>query len=212
MLGLRLPDGPLRLACVGAHCDDLEIGAGGTILRLLDEHPGSVVDWVIVSSDDHRRDEARAAADDLLSAAAEVRHHVGTLPDTLLPWHGPEVKAALSAVARGATHDLVLAPALGDRHQDHRSVADAAHQAWRDHPIWSYEIAKWEGDLRTPNLYVRLDEATAARKLDLLDRHFPSQHGHRWYDREAFGALLRLRGVECNERYAEGFHVPKTAV
>jgi len=212
MLGLRLPDGPLRLACVGAHCDDLEIGAGGTILRLLAEHPGSTVDWVIVSGDERRRAEAAAASSEVLADAAEVRHHLGDLPDTLLPWHGPEVKAALSAVARGAAHDLVLAPALHDRHQDHRAVAEAVHQTWRDHPIWSYEIAKWEGDLRTPNLYVRLDDAVAERKLDLLSRHFPSQHDHRWYDRDAFAALLRLRGVECNERWAEGFHVLKTAV
>lgn len=212
MLGYLLPDGALRLACVGAHCDDLEIGAGGTIMRLLDEHPGSTVDWVILTGDPQRRGEAVQACSEFCAAAASVRTHLWDLPDALLPWHGPEVKSALAGVARSGPHDLVLAPALHDRHQDHRLVAEAAHQTWRDHPIWSYEIVKWEGDLRTPNLYMRLGEDVVARKLDLLSRHFPSQHGHSWYDNEAFGALLRIRGVECNARHAEGFHVPKSAI
>ena len=101
---------------------------------------------------------------------------------------------------------------LDDRHQDHRLVAEVAHQKWRDHPIWEYEIAKWDGDLTTPNLYVRLGPETARRKTDLLGAHYPSQHPRHWYDDEAFLGLMRLRGIESATRYAEGFHVRKTAV
>lgn len=212
MLGLQLPAGPLRLACVAAHCDDLEIGAGGTLLRLLAEHPGSTVDWLVLTSDEVRAAEEREAAEAFCAAAGALRVRIEALPENVLPSHASEVAALCADLARAATHDLVLAPCPHDLHQDHRVLAEVAHQKWRDHPIWGYEIHKWDGDLLTPNLYVRLDDTTAARKLDLLDRLYPSQHTKQWYDREAFGALLRIRGIEANHRWAEGFHVRKTAL
>ena len=212
MVPWRLPDGPLRIVCLGAHCDDIEIGAGATVMRLLADHPGSAIDWVVLASDEVRRAEAIAASADFCVDAASLNQRIGSLPENLLPWEGPAIKALLADVAAGAHHDLVLCPALHDRHQDHRILAEAAHQTWRDHLLWSYEIAKWEGDLRTPDLYVRLTDDLTSRKLDLLDRHFASQHARGWYDREAFSGLMRLRGVECNHRYAEGFHVLKSAL
>jgi LmbE family N-acetylglucosaminyl deacetylase len=212
VLGLQLPTGPLRLVCLAAHCDDIEIGAGGTVLRLLHEHPGSTVDWLVLSSTPVRRDEEVAAAEAFAADAAELRVRIEELPENVMPSRSADVQGIVADVAREATHDLVIAPTLEDRHQDHRLLANVAHQKWRDHPIWGYEIAKWDGDLTTPNLYVRLDDETAGRKLDLLEKHYPSQHDKQWYDREAFASLLRLRGIESATRYAEGFHVRKTAV
>jgi LmbE family N-acetylglucosaminyl deacetylase len=212
VLGLRLPGGPLRLACLAAHCDDLEIGAGGTILRLLDEHPGSTVDWLVLTSTPEREDEERSAIDAFCTDADALEVRIESLPENILPSLSAEVQRVVGEIAARRDHDLVLAPSLHDRHQDHRLLAEVAHQKWRDHPVWGYEIAKWDGDLSTPNLYVRLDESTAADKMDLLEKHFPSQHDKQWYDREAFTAILRLRGIECATRFAEGFHVRKTAV
>ena len=212
MLGLALPAGPLRLACLAAHCDDIEIGAGGTVLRLLHEHPGSTVDWLVLSSTPSSAIEERAAAEAFCVDAAELELRVESLPENVMPSRSAEIQGLVGEFARTRPHDLVLAPSLHDLHQDHRLLAEVAQQKWRDHPIWGYEIVKWDGDLRTPNLYVRLDPADAARKADLLDKLYPSQHDKQWYDRDAFLGLLRLRGVECASRYAEGFHVRKTAV
>jgi LmbE family N-acetylglucosaminyl deacetylase len=212
VLGLRLPDGPLHLACLGAHCDDVPIGAGATILRLLAEHPGSHVDWLVLCSDPARADEERAAAQAFCADAATVEVHVEALPENVLPSISAEVQGRCAEMARSGTHDLVIAPCPHDLHQDHRLLAEVAAQKWRDHPIWGYEIPKWDGDLRTPNLYVRLDDDTAERKLELLGRLYPSQHDKQWYDRDAFSAVLRLRGIEANQRWAEGFHARKTAI
>lgn len=212
MLGLTLPAGPLRIACLGAHCDDIEIGAGGTILRLLAEHPGSVVDWLVIASGDERRAEAEAACAAFCADAAEVRVRIEDFPESVMPSMTREIAEAVRSLAASATHDLVVCPTRHDRHQDHRVVAEIAHQKWRNHPIWEYEILKWDGDLTTPNLYVRLTDDVATHKLDLLAELFPSQRTKSWYDREAFAGLLRIRGVECAHRYAEGFHVRKTAV
>ena len=212
MLGLRLPPGPLRLVCLAAHCDDIEIGAGATVLRLLDEHPGSTVDWLVLTSSHERAAEEREAAAAFTAAAGTVRLRIEALPENVLPSHTAEVKAICSSVAARGPHDLVLAPCLHDLHQDHRLLAEVAQQTWRDHPVWGYEIPKWDGDLRTPNFYVRLGDTTVARKVELLEKLYPSQHDKQWYDRETFVATLRLRGIEANHRYAEGFHVRKTAI
>jgi LmbE family N-acetylglucosaminyl deacetylase len=212
VLGLSLPKGPLRLACLAAHCDDIEIGAGGTLLRLLQEHPGTTVDWLVLSSTPSRAEEERSAAEAFCTDASALELQIEELPENVMPSRSADVQRLVGEMAARSHHDLVLAPSLGDRHQDHRLLAEVAHQKWRDHPIWGYEIAKWDGDLTTPNLYVRLDEETVTAKVDLLEKHFPSQHDKQWYDRDAFTALLRLRGIECATRFAEGFHVRKTAV
>jgi LmbE family N-acetylglucosaminyl deacetylase len=212
VLALSLPRGPLRVVCLAAHCDDIEIGAGGTLLRLLHEHQGSTLDWLVLSSTPQRREEELRAAEAFAADASELRIQIHELPENVMPSRSAEVQGLLGELAASTVHDLVVAPASHDLHQDHRLLAEVAHQKWRDHPIWSYEIAKWDGDLATPNLFVRLDDETARRKVELLGKHFPSQHGHHWYDDEAFLGLMRLRGIECGARYAEGFHVRKTAV
>ncbi len=212
VLALRLPEGPLRLACLGAHCDDIEIGAGGTILRLLAEHPGSVVDWLVLCSDEERRAEAELACAAFTAMAARVQMRIASLPENCLPSVSMEIQRIVGSLANENQHDLVLCPAEHDRHQDHRVVAEIAHQKWRNHPIWSYEIVKWDGDLGSPNLFVRLSDAVAAQKLDLLSRHFPSQQERSWYDPESFLGLLRIRGIECAHRYAEAFHARKSAL
>jgi LmbE family N-acetylglucosaminyl deacetylase len=204
----------LRVLALGAHCDDVEIGAGATILRLLAERPGAALCIVIAASDDVRAAEARASASALvaLAGAAPVELHVGALTENVLPAHTGAVRDLVLEHGRPFAPDIVFAPHLQDRHQDHRVVAEVAHQLFRDHPIFEYEIAKYDGDLHTPNVYAPVEPDTAAAKVDLLHQHFPSQHGRRWFDREAFLSLLRLRGIECNARYAEGFHVRKLAI
>ena len=204
-------DRPLRVLALAAHCDDVEIGAGAMLLRLLQERPDTALCVVIAGSDDVRGAEACASAAALCarSDAPAPEVHLGGLPENVLPSHTPTVRDLVLAHGRPFAPDLVLSPHLLDRHQDHRVMAETAHQLFRDHPILEYEIAKYDGDLHTPNVYVPVSPEVARDKVDLLHEHFPSQHGRTWFDREAFFALLRLRGVECNAHYAEGFHVRK---
>ena len=207
----RLEDRPLRVLALGAHCDDVEIGAGATLLRLLGEHPGAALCIVIEVSDERRAGEARrsAAALGRFAGVGELEVHVGTLSENVLPAHITAVREHVLAHGRPFAPDVVLSPHLLDRHQDHRVVAETAHQLFRDHPILEYEIVKYDGDLHTPNVYVPVAPEVATAKVDLLHEHFTTQHGRRWFDREAFFALMRLRGIECNAHYAEAFHVRK---
>lgn len=213
MITLAPPPGPLTVLALGAHSDDVEIGAGATLLELCDRRDDVRVHWVVCSAVGARRDEALASATAYLGG---VEHTIETLdfPDGRFPDRWAELKAAMHDLAGRVSPDLVLTHRRGDRHQDHDVIAELTWNHFRDHLIWQYEIPKWEGDLGRADVYVPVDEATVERKAALLEEHFGSQRDKRWFDRDTFVGLARLRGLECNAptRFAEAFHADKSVV
>ncbi len=205
------PAGPLHLLVVGAHADDVEIGAGGTVLRLLAEHPGSSILWVVASAVPERAAEARASAAAFSADASSVEVIVRDLDDGRLPAASDAVKDLLESL-KTRPIDVILAPHVEDAHQDHRLVAETVWQTFRHHLVASYEIPKYDGDLGRPNLFVDLDEETVQRKIDLLQAHYPSQHDRTWWGADTFRAILRLRGIEAATRHAEGFYCRKLVI
>lgn len=215
MLPLHLRPGgsPLSILCLGAHCDDIEIGAGGTILRLLAEHPGSSVSWVVFASDAERAREGRDSAAAFLEQAATRSIDLQAFRESYFPYEGARIKDAFEEL-KPVKPDVVLTHTLRDRHQDHRLIAELTWNTFRDHLILEYEIPKYEGDLGAPNWFVPMSEAVARRKIDLILRHFPSQAKRSWFRADTFWAMLRLRGVECNaaDGFAEAFHCRKLTI
>lgn len=212
MRALTFASRPSGVVALGAHPDDIEIGCGGTLLRLARAWPGLPVTVVVLTGTPERQEEARTAAEMFLPGC-DVNVHTGDLPDGRLPASWGEVKQRLEDVAAGAgPADVVLAPRTDDAHQDHRLVAELVPTVWRDHLVLGYEIPKWDGDLGRPAVYVPLDETLAHEKVRLLDKAYPSQHGRDWWDPETFLGLARLRGMECRSRYAEAFDVAKLAL
>lgn len=209
---LTVPPGrPLHVLAIGAHPDDIEIGAGGTLLSLAESVPGLRVHYLIMTGTPVRQQEARQAAAAFLPGA-EVMLDLLDLPEGRLPAAWREVKDAIERVARESSPDLILAPGPADAHQDHRTIAEIVPTAFRDHLYLGYEIPKWDGDLGRPGLYFPLTAATMQRKTRLLHTSFPSQHGRDWWDDEVFLGLARLRGVECHARYAEAFSSAKSVL
>jgi LmbE family N-acetylglucosaminyl deacetylase len=208
VLGDR-PTRPLTLLCIGAHSDDIEIGSGGTILRLLAERPGSRVHWVVLSATDDREREARASAAAFLTDAAEATVAVERFRESYFPYVGAQVKDFFNQLRGAVDPDLVLCPHRLDEHQDHRTVAELVWNTFRNHLIAEYEIPKYDGDLGRPNLFVRLPRAIAERKTALLQEHFGSQRGKYWFRSETFSGIMALRGVEAGAELAEAFHVRK---
>jgi LmbE family N-acetylglucosaminyl deacetylase len=205
---------PLRVLCLGAHSDDIEIGCGGTLLHLARRAGGADLDLVVFSGGAVRAREARASARRLGREAASVRVVTHRFRDGFFPSQTARIKEAFEALKRRPAPDVVFTPWRGDAHQDHRLLAELAWNTFRDHLILEYEIAKYDGDLATPNVYVPLTRDVCAAKIAHLRAAFPSQASNQWFDDEAFWALLRLRGIESNSptRYAEGFHCRKLAL
>jgi LmbE family N-acetylglucosaminyl deacetylase len=199
---------PLRILCLGAHADDVEIGCGGTLLRLLAERPGSSVRWVVCSATPEREREARGSAAGFLADAGASEVVVRDFRESYFPSVVSDLKDFFETLKRGETPDLVLTHRREDLHQDHRTVAELTWNTFRDHLVLEYEIPKYEGDLGQPNVFVPLPDAVARRKVELLLLHFASQRTRSWFRASTFESLMRLRAVECQaaEGFAEGLY------
>jgi LmbE family N-acetylglucosaminyl deacetylase len=204
----------LSLLCIGAHSDDIEIGAGGLILTLARAIPELEVHWCVLSAPGPRAEEARASAAAFLESAARRTVEVADFDDTHFPEQSREIKAWLAGVRGRFSADVVLVHAREDAHQDHRELNRLAWNLFRDELILEYEITKWDGDLGRPNVYAALEPWALERKVELLMRHFGSQRSKDWFDPETFRGLARIRGMECRapSRYAEAFTVRKAMI
>lgn len=198
----------LTLLCLGAHSDDIEIGAGGAILTWLASGAGIDVHWCVGSAIGERADEARKSAADFLKGAAKSELHLAEFRDGYFPAERSAVKDWVESL-KHIQPDVVLVHQRDDAHQDHRFLNELAWNSFRDHLILEYEIPKWDGDMGKPNMYVALEESVLARKIELLNAHFGTQRSKAWFDDETFRGLARLRGMECRARYAEAFYARK---
>jgi len=208
MLSLALPGKTLSVLAIGAHSDDIEIGAGGAILSWIASGAHVEVDWCVASAPGERADEARASAGDFLNGAARSDVHLAQFRDGYLPAERTAVKDWVETLKR-LKPDVILTHQRNDAHQDHRLINELTWNTFRDHLILEYEIPKWDGDLGQPNTYISLTPEILARKIELLHKHFGTQRSKAWFDDETFRGLARLRGVECRERYAEAFFARK---
>jgi LmbE family N-acetylglucosaminyl deacetylase len=214
LLSLTLPappQGPLKLLCLGAHADDIEIGCGGTVLRLAAEVPDLVVRWIVFSGSGLREVEARNSANAFLEGISAKQLEVLGFRDGYFPSQGADIKDCFETVKRDFDPSLVLTHWQGDAHQDHRLLAELTHNTFRDHLVLEYEIPKYDGDLGNPSFFVPLTQTQIHRKIETISDHFPSQRGRSWFSDETFLAMARLRGIGCNapEGMAEAFYARK---
>ena len=202
---------PFTVLCIGAHCDDIEIGCGGFLVELCGALPAVDIEWFIAAAPERRTSESRRAAARLLKAARAHHIEAHDFTDGELPYAGPALRRSMRAFAERHRADLVLTHFRDDAHQDHRFLAELTWQTFRDHLIWEYEIPKYDGDLARPNWFVPLEASTAELKIECLLECFPSQREKPWFGAETFRGLMRLRGTECRSPsgYAEAFHLRK---
>jgi LmbE family N-acetylglucosaminyl deacetylase len=211
-LHLTIPSGrPLSVLAIGAHPDDIEIGAGGMLLSLAESQPGLQARYVVLTGTADRRLEARNAANVFLPVS-DLAIELFDLPESRLPAAWDRVKEALEQVARSCSPDIIIAPSRDDAHQDHRVIAEIVPTVFRDQLYLAYEIPKWDGDLSRPSMYFPLSADMAHRKVELLNKCFPSQRNHDWWDDEVFLGIVRLRGMECRAPYAEAFTCAKSLI
>ena len=204
-----LPERMEHVAVLGAHCDDIAIGAGGTLLTLCRAHRGLRVSALVLSGGGTHREAEERMALAALCPKAEVSLTVLDLLDGRVPAHWERAKDAVEELRADCDPDVVFAPSPHDAHQDHRALAELVPTAFRDHSVLGYEILKWDGDLAQPQAYFPLGSDVLAEKVALLFEHYASQRERSWFDVEAFSGLARVRGVQCQQRYAEAFHVGK---
>jgi LmbE family N-acetylglucosaminyl deacetylase len=200
---------PLSLLAIGAHPDDIEIGAGGLLLGLGLSAPR--VRYTVLTGTAERHQEARTAAHAFMPGA-DLTIELFDLPEGRLPAMWSSVKDILEETALSCSPDVIIAPSANDAHQDHRTIAEIVPTVFRDQLYLAYEIPKWDGDFSRSSMYFPLSAETAHRKVELLNKCFPSQRSRDWWDDEVFLGLARLRGIECRSRYAEAFTCTKSVI
>jgi LmbE family N-acetylglucosaminyl deacetylase len=203
----------LTVLCVGAHCDDIEIGCGGTLLYLKTGFPRVRFHWVVLSAIETRSQEAAKSAE-LFTAGCKKELVLKDYRDGFLPYSGAKVKDFFEEMKEQVNPDLIFTHWQGDAHQDHRLVSELTWNTFRNHLILEYEVPKYDGDMGRPNLFVPLEAPLYERKVDHLFEAFASQREKRWFDRQTFLGLMRIRGMESNSPsgYAEAFHARKIVV
>ena len=205
---------PLQILCLGSHSDDVEIGCGGTVLKLIESGRPVNVRWIVFSASEQRAIEARASAMKFLTGAADTQIEVKAFRDGFFPYLGSDIKEFFEDLKRRCDPDLIFTHYREDRHQDHRLISDLTWNTYRNHLILEYEIPKYDGDLGSPNCFVSLDEITCRRKVQSIIELFQTQQNRHWFTEDTFFSLLRLRGIESGAPggYAEGFYCRKAAL
>ena len=201
-----------KILCLGAHCDDIEIGCGGTLLQLGSSLEQAELHCIIFSSNEVREKETRAALSELSANWTTFNIEIHKFRNSYFPYIGPEIKDAFEALKHKFKPDIVFTHNRNDLHQDHRVISDLAWNTFRDHLILEYEIPKFDGDFGQPNTFIEISTVHAEKKVDCLQRCFISQQDKHWFKPETFKALMRLRSIECNASsgFAEAFYARKT--
>lgn len=199
------------LLCLGAHSDDIEIGCGGTVRKIVTASRDLTVRWVVFSAEGVRADEARAAADDLLAGVESKTVTIEHFRNGFFPYIGADIKEFFESLKQSCRPDLILTHCRHDLHQDHRVVSELTWNTFRDHAILEYEIPKYDADLGSPNAFVTLGEKEVEDKIAVLETHFRTQQQKPWFTGDTFRALCRIRGIECASPsgFAEGFYARK---
>jgi LmbE family N-acetylglucosaminyl deacetylase len=205
---------PATFLFLGAHCDDIEIGCGGTVLRFAEQFPNAHFVWVILSSDPTRAEEARQSFAAFLTPVTKKSLRIEQFRNGYFPYLGDQIKDFFEELKQVETPDIIFTHHRNDLHQDHRVVCELTWNTFRKELILEYEIPKYDGDLGSPNLFVHLDEASCQQKVDNVITCFNSQAGKHWFTQDTFYSLLRLRGIESNSPsgYAEGFYCRKVVL
>lgn len=208
-------EGLSHILCLGAHCDDLEIGCGGTLLSIIEQNPSVAITWVVFTSNDKRKKEAELGAELFTQGAKSVDMHILDYRDGFLPYTNGSVKETFESLKRDIENpDLVFTHYRNDLHQDHRLVSELTWNTFRNHPILEYEIPKWDGDMGQPNTFVSLTESQGKRKIENLQAAYNTQQSKKWFTDDLFWSLMRIRGMECNSpsNIAEAFYTRKLSL
>ena len=202
---------PKRILCLGAHCDDIEIGCGGALLKLIRTMKDVHVYWVVFSSDERREKEALKSAIDFLKFSKKKTIVIKRFRNSFFPYYGVEIKEYFEQLTKEFSPDIIFTHFRNDLHQDHRLISELTWNTYRNHLILEYEIPKYDVDLGSPNVFVHFDGTIRRNKIGIIMKHFKSQCDKAWFTRDTFLSILRLRGVESNspDKYAEGFYCRK---
>lgn len=203
-----------RVLILSPHTDDAELGAGGTIIRLLESD--TEIYWIVFSyapeslppgmSPDTLKNEFQNVLQNLDIDRANAM--ICDFKVRKLHEVRQNILEILVETRNKFQPDLVIGPSLNDFHQDHQVVAQEMVRAFKNSSaIISYELP-WNNLNFNTQFFVKLDQHQLNKKIELL-KHYKSQvtKGRTYFDDGFITGLARTRGVQVNEEFAEVFEV-----
>ena len=201
-----------RVLILSPHADDGELGAGGTVARLIEE--GIEVYYLVFSSagksapegfdSDTVKKECHRATKTLglsLDRVIMLDYEVRTFPT-----FRQEILEDLIEYKRKIKPDLALIPSSSDVHQDHNTVHWEAIRAFKkEASIWGYEHP-WNNLSFTTDIFVRLEEKHVERKMEAL-KCYKTQVDKSYFDERYIWSLAYTRGMQVDWPYAEAFEL-----
>jgi LmbE family N-acetylglucosaminyl deacetylase len=194
------------ILAIGAHPDDIEIGAGGFIAKSLKE--GADVHYIVLSKCETNTGLAKA---DLVSEARKAAAVLGVsdvmfcdFENTRLPESSREIRATLEKARDTLKPDVVICPSPKDPHQDHAAAGAEALRIFRGREtVLNFEIIRKGVPLAEPTAFVDIT-GFLEKKLDAI-KCFKSQFQRSYFSDESYRALATVRGAQAGCKYAEAF-------
>ncbi len=197
-----------RVLAIGAHPDDIELGCGGTLAKLIKED-GVEVRALVMSQgetgigkllvDFDRQQETL----DALKLLGIQDSYVGNFPDAYLHMHLNKMISTIEYHVKEFAPDRVYTMFQHDRHQDHRAVFDASIVACRSVPqVLCYETpSSWPNFV--PCMFEQIDEYFDL-KAQALHLHM-SQSDRDYTQPDNLRISAAFRGQQTGNSLNEGF-------
>ena len=139
----------LNVLCLGSHPDDIEIGCGGTILRLVERGDVQFY-WSVLSGNAKRGKEAWEGANAFLENVKLKKIDIQQFRESYFPFVGAHIKDYFEKLKKEFSPDLILTHYSNDAHQDHRLISDITWNTFRDHFILSMKSRNTTETLELP--------------------------------------------------------------
>lgn len=198
---------------LGPHTDDVELGAGGTIARLIDK--GAMVHVAAFSTAEETLPPG-APSDTLEIECRNATAVLGVPPENVITYHYPvrrlsyyrqEVLEELVALRRKLAPQLVLLPSQHDIHQDHQVLWAEGVRAFKNMLLLGYELP-WNHLMFSPQGFMVLERSHVERKWQALQEYESQMELRRPYFTQAFTeGLAKVRGAMVGAEWAEAFEV-----
>jgi N-acetylglucosamine malate deacetylase 1 len=191
------------------HTDDGELGAGGTIVKLIDS--GAEVYYAAFSTAEKSVPDG-FPKDILKTEVKKATLRLGIKPENLLIYDyevrklnymRQEILEELIRLRSQINPDLVLLPSLHDIHQDHSTIAYEGLRAFKQRTILGYELI-WNNLTFSTSSFVQLNKKQVLQKCEALKEYASQQHRD-YISQEFVTSLARARGVQIGCEYAEAF-------
>ena len=206
----------MRILILSPHCDDAEVGCGGTIKRWSEEGHHVRI-WIFGLAE---KNFPSGVTEEIRTAEVKESMRILGVTDYKIE-NKPERHRIMSEYRQSILDDMikernafspdvVFMPCCNDIHQDHATIAKEGMRAFKHNTIYGYEMP-WNNITSNHRMFVRLSENNMLDKMNALSAYETVKFGP-YLDIDFINSLARVRGAQIGTKYAESFEVIREVI